>query len=122
LDPKQTRLAIIERQIERLQHRLRILDDQSNRLGWTRVGIFFGGVLLSVLAYFFVGWWLLIVFAAVTLVVFSMAVYFHQRLNRSITRHTILLRIKMSQVARIRLDWERIPPPRFSDASQEHPF
>ena len=86
------------------------------------MGIFFGGVLLSVLAYFFVGWWLLIVFAAVTLVVFSMAVYFHQRLNRSITRHTILLRIKMSQVARIRLDWERIPPPRFSDASQEHPF
>ena len=86
------------------------------------MGIFFGGVLLSVLAYFLVGWWLLIVCAAVSLVVFSVAVYFHQRLNRSITRHTILMRIKMSQTARIRLDWERIPPPRFSDASQEHPF
>ena len=122
MNEKQERLAAIERQIERLQRRLRVLDDQSNRFGWTRVGIFFGGVLLSVLAYLLVGWWLLIICAAVTLVVFSVAVYFHQRLNRSITQHTLLLRIKLSQVARIRLDWERIPPPRFRDADQEHPF
>ncbi len=105
-----------------MQRRLRGLDEQSNRLGWTRVGIFFGGILLSVLAAIFVGWWLLVICAAVTLVVFSVAVYFHQRLTRSITRHTLLLRIKSSQVARIRLDWERIPPLRFNDASQEHPF
>ncbi|HEY6542283.1 MAG TPA: hypothetical protein VIZ18_15170 [Ktedonobacteraceae bacterium] len=122
MNEKQVRLEAIERQIERLQRRLHVLDAQSNRLGWTRVGIFFCGVLLSVLAYFLAGWWLLIIFAAVTLVVFSVAVYFHQRLNRSITRHTLLMRIKLSQVARIRLDWERMPPPRFSDASQEHPF
>ena len=87
-----------------------------------RVGIFFSGVLLSVLAYIFVGWWLLILCTIVTLVVFSVAVYFHQGLNRSITRHTILMRIKLSQVARMRLDWERIPPARIHDASQEHPF
>ena len=99
-----------------------MLDSQSNRLGWTRVGIFFTGALLSVLAYILVGWWLLITCAAVTLIVFSIAVYFHQRLDRSIKKHSILLRIKSTQVARIRLDWERIPPPRFSDARQEHPF
>jgi MutS domain V len=122
LNEKQTRLEAIERQIERVQRRLRVLDAQSNRLGWTRVGIFFSGALLSVLAYILVGWWLLITCAAVTLVVFSIAVYFHQRLNRSITRHRILMHIKMTQVARIRLDWEHIPPPRFNDASQEHPF
>lgn len=122
MNEKQERLAAIERQIERLQRRLRVLDDQSNRLGWTRVGIFFSGVLLSVLAYLLVGWGLLILCAAVTLIVFSVAVYFHQRLNRGITRYTLLLLIKASQVARMRLDWERIPPPRFSDASQAHPF
>lgn len=86
------------------------------------MGIFFIGVLLSVLAYIFVGWWLLIILAAITLVAFSIAVYIHQRLNRSITRYNILMRIKLTQVARIRLDWEHIPPPRFSEASQEHPF
>ncbi|MGH2497121.1 MAG: MutS-related protein [Ktedonobacteraceae bacterium] len=122
MNEKQARLEAIERQIQRLQRRLHFLDGQSNRLGWTRVGIFFSGAGLSVLAYFLVGWWLLITCAAVTIIVFSIAVYFHQRLNRSITRHTILERIKLTQVARIRLDWERIPPPRFNDARQEHPF
>lgn len=77
---------------------------------------------MSALAYIFAGWWLLVICAALSLVVFSVAVYFHQRLTRSITQHTLLLRIKASQVARIRLDWEHIPPSRFSDASQEHPF
>ncbi len=122
MNEKQARLEVIERQIQRLQRRLRVLDAQSNRLGWTRVGIFFSGALLSVLAYILVSWWLLITCAAVTLLVFSVAVYFHQRLDRSIKRHTILMRIKLTQGARIRLDWERIPPPRFNDASQEHPF
>src|SRR5260370_19394209 len=122
VNEKQARLKAIERQIERLQRRLHFLDARSNRLGWTRVGIFFGGALLSVLAYIMVGWWLLITCAAVTLVIFSIAVYFHQRLDRGITRHTILMRIKITQVARIRLDWDRIPPPRFNDASLEHPF
>ncbi|HKV59778.1 MAG TPA: hypothetical protein VJO32_15915, partial [Ktedonobacteraceae bacterium] len=122
MNEKQARLEAIERQVQRLQRRLHFLDGQSNRLGWTRVGIFFSGAGLSVLAYFLVGWWLLITCAAVTIIVFSIAVYFHQRLNRSITRHTILMRIKSTQAARIRLDWERIPPPRFNDARQEHPF
>lgn len=105
-----------------MQRRLHVLDGQSNRLGWTRVGIFFSGAGLSVLAYFLVGWWLLIVCTTATIIVFSIAVYFHQRLNRSITRHTMLMRIKLTQAARIRLDWEHIPPPRFNDARQEHPF
>ncbi len=48
VDAKQARLKAIERQIERLQRRLHFLDARSNRLGWTRVGIFFGGALLSV--------------------------------------------------------------------------
>src|ERR1700680_3579110 len=98
------------------------MDARSNRLGWTRVGIFFGGALLSMLAYFWMGWWLLLVCAVVTLIVFSIAVYFHQRLNRSTPRHTILMRTKLTQVARIRLDWEHIPTARFNDARMEHPF
>lgn len=122
MNEKQARLEAIERQIQRLQRRLHVLDGQSNRLGWTRVGIFFSGAGLSVLAYFLIGWWLLILCAIVTIIVFSIAVYFHQRLTRSITRHTMLMRVKLTQAARIRLDWEHIPPPRFNDARQEHPF
>ncbi len=122
MNEKQARLEAIERQIQRLQRRLRTLEGRSNRLGWIRVGIFFGGALLSVLAYFLVSWWLLLAGVAVTLVVFSIAVYFHQQLTRSISRHTVLQRIKMTQVARIQLDWERLPPSRFNQPEQEHPF
>ncbi|GAC1566265.1 MAG: MutS family DNA mismatch repair protein [Ktedonobacteraceae bacterium] len=58
-----------------------------------------------------------------TLVVFGIAIYFHQRLNRSISRFSALLRIKLTLVARIRLDWEHILPARFTEeAKQEHPF
>jgi len=122
LQEKQARLEAIERQIERLRRRLRVLDNRSNHLGWTRVGIFFIGAFLSILAYFLVGWWLFLAGVAATLVVFSIAVYFHQRLNRSVSRHSVLMRIKLTQAARMRLDWERLPAARFNEARMEHPF
>jgi len=119
---KQARLQAIERQIERLQRQLRVLESRSNRLGWTRVGIFFSGALLSILAYFLLDWGLFLAGVGVTLVVFSIAVFFHQRIGRSISRHTILIRIKLTQLARLRLDWDHIPEARFNEANQEHPF
>ena len=122
LNEKQARLEAIERQIQRLQRRLNILDSRSNRYGWVRVGIFFGGALLSILAFFLVGWWLFLVGVVISLTLFSVVVYFHRQVTRSITRHNILMHIKATQVARIQLDWARIPAVRSSEARMEHPF
>ena len=105
-----------------MQRRLSALDSRDDRFGWTRVAIFFGGLALSVLAYFLVGWWLLLTGVILTLTVFSIVVYFHRRITRSITRHTILLHIKSTQLARIRLDWEHIPQVPSHDMRAEHPF
>jgi len=40
---KQARVLALEHQIKRLQKRIAILDQKSNRIGWARVAIFFIG-------------------------------------------------------------------------------
>jgi hypothetical protein len=122
LSEKQARLRAIENQIKRLQRRIDTLDHRSNRIGWARVAIFFTGVLLSSLAYFLVGWWLLLAGVVVTLTIFSVVAYMHSRINRSITRHKILMQIKSTQLARIKLDWNAIPPAHSLEPQMDHPF
>ncbi len=122
LSEKQARLRAIENQIKRLQRRIDSLDNRSNRIGWARVAIFFTGVLLSSLAYFLVGWWLLLAGVVVTLTIFSVVAYMHGRINRSITRHKILMQIKSTQLARIKLDWIAIPPAHSLEPQMDHPF
>jgi hypothetical protein len=68
---KQARVRALEHQIKRLQKRIIILDHKSNRIGWIRVAIFFTGALLSVSAYFLVGWWLLLITSMVTLTTYA---------------------------------------------------
>lgn len=122
LSEKHTRLRSLERQIKKLQRRIVILDVQSNRIGWLRVAIFFSGALLSFLAYFFQGWWLVLISVVITLTVFSIVAYVHARINRSITRHKIWMRIKSTHVARIKLDWDDIPVAQSTEPQTEHPF
>jgi hypothetical protein len=119
---KQTRVRALEHQMKRLQKRIALLDHKSNRIGWIRVAIFFIGALLSLLAFFLAGWWLLLISAVVTLTIFSIVAYFHGRINRSITRHKIWLQIKSTHIARINLDWDSIPPEPFTDPPANHPF
>jgi ABC-type multidrug transport system fused ATPase/permease subunit len=122
LSEKHTRLRSFERQIKKLQRRIVILDVQSNRIGWLRVAIFFSGALLSFLAYFLQGWWLVLIGVVITLSVFSIVAYVHARINRSITRHKIWMRIKSTHVARIKLDWDDIPVAQSTEPQTEHPF
>jgi ABC-type multidrug transport system fused ATPase/permease subunit len=119
---KQSRVLALEHQIKRLQKRIAILDHKSNRIGWTRVAIFFIGALLSLLAYFLAGWWLLMIGAVVTLTIFSIVAYFHGRINRSISRHKIWMQIKSNHIARINLEWDSIPTEPFADIPVKHPF
>jgi MutS domain V len=119
---KQSRVLALEHQIKRLQKRIAILDHKSNRIGWIRVAIFFIGALLSLLAYFLAGWWLLMIGAVVTLTIFSIVAYFHGRINRSITRHKIWMQIKSTHIARINLEWDSITTEPFTDIPINHPF
>jgi ABC-type multidrug transport system fused ATPase/permease subunit len=121
MDKRQERLDLLERQMERLSKRIDRLDRRSNRYSWTRVAIFFGGLGASLLA-FFVNGWLCAALVVLTLLAFAIAAYYHSKIDRSLARHSVLLHIRRTQVARMRLDWEHIPDRYRADPRPEHPF
>lgn len=120
MNKKQERIRLLGRQIERLRRRIENLDRRSNRYSWTRVIVFFGGLALSVGAFFIV-WWLGVVLGIITLTAFAILAYYHGKIDRSLARHTFWLHIKSTHVARMRLDWERIPSSTTA-LQADHPF
>ena len=110
------RLQALENQISRLQRRLTILNQRSDKYSWIRLAIFLIGLAFSILAFILLGWLVGLILAAITITAFSIVVYYHRKIDRSITRHNILMHIKATQVARIQLDWARIPAVRSSEA------
>jgi ABC-type multidrug transport system fused ATPase/permease subunit len=121
VNKKQERLVLLEKQIERVNRRITLLDRQSYRYSWIRVGIFFGGLSLSA-AGLLIGWWIAVGLLVVTMGIFAVFVYQHGKIDRSLSRHRIWLEIKQSHVARIRLDWERIPFTYTPALREGHPF
>jgi ABC-type multidrug transport system fused ATPase/permease subunit len=121
MDKRQERLDLLERQMELLSKRIDRLDRRSNRYSWTRVAIFFGGLGVSLLA-FFVNGWLCAALVVFTLLAFAIAAYYHNKIDRSLARNSVLLHIRRTQVARMRLDWEHIPDRYRAEPRLEHPF
>jgi hypothetical protein len=103
----QTRL---EHQIGRLGQRLERWQALSRRYAWLRLGLFlFGGLATGTVAALRgapAGW---LTFGG-ALVAFSTAVFFHQRLEGWIERLEIWRALRADQLARLNLQWEKIPP------------
>jgi len=84
--------------------------------------IFLAGLFLSIIVFFMGGWLWSLAIAAITLIVFSIAVYYHRQIERSITRHKIWRQIKTTHVARMQLDWANIPSISTASPVANHPF
>ena len=56
------------------------------------------------------------------MLVFGAVSFFHSRVRDSLTRTSLLLEIKRVQIARIRLDWDRIPAADLATSIAGHPF
>ena len=119
---KQERIEALERQISRLTRRINILDQRSNRYSWTRVAIFFGGIVLVILGYVVAHWWLAIMLALLAIIAFSVVAYFQGKIDRSIVRHKVWSYIKSTHIARMRLDWSVIPAVPATALQTGHPF
>jgi len=119
---KQQRLHVLEREIERLERRIKALEPRSNRYSWIRVFIFLLGLTLSLIMLIVVGWWVSLPLAVITLVAFGIVAYYHRQLERSIAMHTLWRHIKTAQIARMKLDWEHIPDAHSGAQRQSHPF
>ncbi|MFL5692496.1 MAG: hypothetical protein ACJ795_11880, partial [Ktedonobacteraceae bacterium] len=119
---KQERLQVLEYQVARLHRRVAILNQRSNKYSWIRLAIFLGGFAISIIVFIlFQGWWF-IISGVLFLTLFNIVAHYHRQIDRSITRHTIWLHIKSTQIARMQLDWRNIPPVQDSSAPGDHPF
>src|SRR5882724_7595466 len=104
-----TRLEQLDKQIARLRRRADSLNEISRKYWIARRIIFVCGVLLAMVFCNFAGsrtaWFV----AALLAVVFSVVTIYHNRVRDSLTRNGVLIEIKQVHIARIHLDWERIP-------------
>ncbi|GCE05872.1 MutS family DNA mismatch repair protein [Dictyobacter aurantiacus] len=122
MDKKQERLQLLESQVGRLQRRIDALTPRSNVYSWSRVAIFFAGIALAVLLFIAGLWWLAIPVFVVFMVFFGIMAHFHGLIDQSIARHTLWMHIKSAHIARIKLDWERMPEVMTEAPVEGHPF
>ena len=102
----------LERRIRRLESRLRRLNDLDRRFGLIRILVFFVGLAAVGLAWLMFGPSddrLVIAPAVLVVAVFMSVVYLHRRLEGWIARYKIWLALTKDQLARLTLDWERLP-------------
>ncbi|HKY44582.1 MAG TPA: hypothetical protein VJM50_15945, partial [Pyrinomonadaceae bacterium] len=104
------RLLQLEKQVARLERRAKILNEISRKYWTARRIIFVCGLLLGLAFCNFAGSRAAWIVAGILLVIFSVVTFFHTRVRNSLTRNSLLINIKQVQIARIRLDWDKIPP------------
>jgi hypothetical protein len=114
-------LKRLRRREQFLQPRIERLARLGERMGWLRLLVFAGGVLLSLGAYF--AGTLLGAAALVLLTVASFIIVInrHQRLDRHIREFVAWVAHTREQIGRMTLAWDQIPPSRLS-AAPDHPF
>ncbi len=112
----------LENRIARLRRRAIELERVSSKYWTVRRTLFVCGILLSLFScrYFEqLGGWLCV---ASFVTIFWVVSFYHRRVRDSIARNNLMLDIKQTQVARIHLDWNNIPPSNQSSSNTAHPF
>jgi ABC-type multidrug transport system fused ATPase/permease subunit len=119
---KQARLHTLERHITRLNRRIDDLRARSDQFVRLRVAVVAVSVVMAFLAFSLLGnmsGWISIVIAFIA---FNVAAYYHRQVQNSIQHHIAWRRIKIAHIARITLDWERIPAEENLPIPPDHPF
>ncbi|MBK8553705.1 MAG: hypothetical protein IPL53_22705 [Ignavibacteria bacterium] len=105
-----SRLHSLEKIISRLKSRIDFLNKRSGRFSFYRLMVFITGTTLSITGYFIsleTGW----IITFISLAAFSIVVHCHNKLLEGIRRCYTYLKIKEVNLARMNVDWEKIPDP-----------
>lgn len=120
---RQKRLSTLTVQIRRLDRRLADLRQKSARLAHIRLAVFAAGLILAgLLLWFSQNWLLSAAVWALALIPFGVTVWAHRRVDHNLLSHQIRRQIRQTDLARMTLDWEAIPPATFPRSPAEHPF
>ena len=116
-----TRTAFFERQAERVQRHMDILEARSRQFWQLKLGIAFTGFICIVFVFSRIP----ILGIALILVTIGIVTYVdrqHKKVDRSFVRYRLLQQLKETQRARVALDWENIPPVQGRDEQSDHQF
>lgn len=121
MNKKLSRLSALKHQTQRLQKRLENFKQQSRRLSCYRLFIFLSGVFIGIPLFWIneSACWIAI---GSLVIVFNIIAFYHRRIDTSIQKYKIYLKIKKSHIAKINLDWENIPAVPDSQGEINHPF
>jgi hypothetical protein len=117
---RKERQAALERHMKRVE-RKQLQKSQASGGYWTlKLFIILGGTLTSlfVLSLSHV---LGILCALATLVILAMAFINHRKVDKSYLRYRAMARVRKLELARMLLDWEKLPPPLENDET-DHPY
>jgi MutS-like protein len=108
--------------IARLERRAQQLERLSGKCWVARRILLLCGALLALLFCKLSGGTAGLIMAGLFVIVFALVAIYHGRLRDGITRNGLMLNIKLVQVARINLDWERLPRSHQTPPEPAHPF
>lgn len=112
----------LERHVGRLALRIARLSGISKRFANARLSIVLGGIPLIWACFGSSSNWIRYLPPLLVFVLFGFVLRRHGRIRQSIARCKVLQALKRANIARIQLDWERIPPVPAVQISGEHPF
>jgi hypothetical protein len=117
-------IQLYEERLARFDEARGAQDRLGVQLGWTRVGVFVAGFALYVAADVAgggVGRWL-VAGAVLALVLFLVLVVWHRRARARERRLAALVRVNRESMARVRRDWDALPPALPADAGPDHSY
>ena len=116
------RLAALRQKNVRVQRRIDLLKQVSDRFTWARVISFVMGLVCTILAFFAVGAWLFWIVLALSVTVFLAIVHQHRKIERAQVQYRLMRDFTAEQLARAHVDWDGLPRTRLENARYDHPF
>ncbi len=118
---RKQRLDALKNLIRRTENKVNYLRKRTNAFSWYRLFIFLGGIVLSFI-FFWIDKPLTIGFIFFFIIGFNIVAYYHRRYEASLKKFEFWLKIKSTHLARMLLDWEKIPVPPYQKPQADHPF
>lgn len=113
--------ATLQRRFQHIKRNIERLKQLDRHFSWGRLLLFVTGVIITVIGFTLAP---LAGCAAllISLVIFSLAVYRHQKIRRTLAQFKMWQSIQIEHLARLRLDWAHLPPPLPSSDDNDHPY
>ncbi len=118
---RKKRLKALTNLIRRIENQVNYLQKRTNAFSWYRLFIFLAGVIISFI-FFWIDKHLTLGFILLAVTGFNIIAFFHRRYETSLKKHQLWLKIKSTHLARMQLNWDKIPIPPNHKSQAEHSF